>query len=168
MEKKLINEKAKAIYRSLIEVADILPSPETFERIALQMFTEGYKVAYEDAYADAQRELQASDDTPVITDDLFEQFWQTYDKKVGRQASARLWKRLTLRDRELVLKYIPLYVKAQPDKRYRKNPATFLRQKGWLDELIPTEYAQREYRKQHREEEARQLADALLNIQLEE
>ena len=30
----------------------------------------------------------------------------------------------------------PLYVKAQPDKQYRKNPETFLRNKSWHDEII--------------------------------
>jgi hypothetical protein len=32
--------------------------------------------------------------------------------------------------------YIPRYKLHQPDKQYRKNPATFLYQRSWEDEII--------------------------------
>ena len=34
------------------------------------------------------------------------------------------------------MSYIPQYKQCQPDKKYRKNPETFLNQKAWNDELI--------------------------------
>jgi len=34
------------------------------------------------------------------------------------------------------MKFIPLYIKERPNKQYRKNPETFLRNKSWNDEII--------------------------------
>ena len=66
----------------------------------------------------------------------FETFWNQYDKKVGRPKCEKLWSKLTLEERKMCLDYIPLYKQAQPEKQYRKNPETFLRNKSWNDEII--------------------------------
>ena len=66
----------------------------------------------------------------------FDLFWNAYDKKVGRPKCEKLWSKLTKKEMEACLDYIPLYKQAQPDKQYRKNPETFLRNKSWNDELI--------------------------------
>lgn len=66
----------------------------------------------------------------------FEEFWNAYDKKVGRPKCERLWSKLTMAERVSCLAYIPLYKQAQPEKCYRKNPETFLRNKCWNDEII--------------------------------
>ena len=66
----------------------------------------------------------------------FSIFWELYEKKVGRPKCEKLWSKLTAKEREECLAYIPLYKQAQPDKQYRKNPETFLRNKSWNDELI--------------------------------
>jgi hypothetical protein len=34
------------------------------------------------------------------------------------------------------MEYIPKYKEAQPDKLFRKDPATFLNNKSWNDEII--------------------------------
>ena len=66
----------------------------------------------------------------------FDFFWNAYEKKVGRPKCEKLWAKLTLTEKKACLDYIPLYKQAQPDKQYRKNPETFLRNKSWNDELI--------------------------------
>jgi len=66
----------------------------------------------------------------------FSIFWELYEKKVGRPKCEKLWSKLTIKEREACIAYIPLYKKAQPEKCYRKNPETFLRNKSWNDELI--------------------------------
>lgn len=66
----------------------------------------------------------------------FNIFWNLYEKKVGRPKCEKLWSKLTLKEREECIAYIPLYKQAQPEKQYRKNPETFLRNKSWNDELI--------------------------------
>ena len=34
------------------------------------------------------------------------------------------------------MKHLPLYKKSQPNKKYRKDPATYLNNKSWNDEII--------------------------------
>lgn len=64
-------------------------------------------------------------------------FWDEYDKKVGdKQKIKKKWEGLSQSDREKIMDYIPNYKLSQPDKQYRKNPETFLNNKGWNDELI--------------------------------
>ena len=67
----------------------------------------------------------------------FDSFWDDYDKKVGNKTKLRTkWDKLSKRDKLAIKEYIPKYKKAQPDKRYRKNPETFLNNKSWNDEII--------------------------------
>lgn len=66
----------------------------------------------------------------------FEEFWSLYDKKVGKSKALQLYNKLSLKDREAIFKYVPKYKLAQPEKQYRKDPETFLRNRSWEDELI--------------------------------
>ena len=66
----------------------------------------------------------------------FDVFWNLYDKKVGRPKCEKLWNKLTIEEKNACIDYLPHYKLAQPDKQYRKNPETFLRNKSWNDELI--------------------------------
>jgi hypothetical protein len=68
---------------------------------------------------------------------LFDSFWDLYDKKVGdKQKLIKKWEALTAKDRELAMTHIPRYKIAQPDKKYRKDPQTYLNNKSWNDEII--------------------------------
>lgn len=67
----------------------------------------------------------------------FERAWNLYDKKVGCKAKLeKKWNSMSKKDRKAATEYIPLYVIATEDKKYRKNFQTFLNQRGWEDELI--------------------------------
>jgi hypothetical protein len=67
----------------------------------------------------------------------FLDFWNLYDKKVGDKGKlARKWASLKNSDREAIMRHIPVYKIAQPDKTYRKHPGTYLNNKSWLDEEI--------------------------------
>ncbi|MEG2341420.1 MAG: DUF4373 domain-containing protein [Odoribacter sp.] len=66
----------------------------------------------------------------------FNVFWDTYDKKRNREKCIKLWKKLSEKEKEEIIDYIPDYKKAQPEKQFRKDPATFITQKSWNDELI--------------------------------
>lgn len=69
----------------------------------------------------------------------FDEFWELYDKKTGeRKKLTKKWLALTDEEREMIMNYIPKYIECQPDKQFRKNPETFLNNKSWNDELIPT------------------------------
>ena len=68
---------------------------------------------------------------------LFSDFWDLYDKKVGdRDKLVKKWESLTNDDRKNIMEHIPKYKSVQPDKKYRKDPQTFLNNKSWLDELV--------------------------------
>lgn len=80
-----------------------------------------------------QGEYERDDTSPD-----FERFWTAYDKKVGRAAAWRSWRRLDPGP-DLVAKIlnaVPAYVAATTDKQYRKHPATWLNGQSWDDEVI--------------------------------
>ena len=67
----------------------------------------------------------------------FDNIWNLYDKKVGCKDKLRKkWNCMSKADRKAATEYVPLYVIATEDKKYRKNFQTFLNQRGWEDELI--------------------------------
>lgn len=81
------------------------------------------------------------------TDASFEAFWNLYEKKVAMQKCLKLWNKLTPKEKADCMAYIPKYKIAQPDKQYRKNPETFLRNKSFYDELIYRDTTQQRFDK---------------------
>jgi len=67
---------------------------------------------------------------------VFDFFWNLYDKKVDRPKSERKWNALSDKDQQAIIDYIPKYIKSQPDKKFRKNPTTFLNNRSWENEII--------------------------------
>lgn len=66
----------------------------------------------------------------------FSEFWDLYDKKTGKFKCEKKWNKLNSTDRKLIMEYIPEYIKANPNKQYRKHPETFLNNRSWEDEII--------------------------------
>ena len=67
----------------------------------------------------------------------FDNIWNLYDKKVGCKDKLRKkWNSMSKADRKAATEYVPLYVIATEDKKYRKNFQTFLNQRAWEDEII--------------------------------
>jgi hypothetical protein len=67
----------------------------------------------------------------------FNQFWNDYDKKVGKKDKLiSKWSKLTDQDKLLIKEYIPRYKQSRSDKQYRKDPETFLNNQSWNDEII--------------------------------
>jgi len=67
----------------------------------------------------------------------FEEFWKLYDKKTSvKEKCEKKWAALTDSERLEAIEHIPEYKIAQPDKQFRKDPATFLNQKAWNHEII--------------------------------
>lgn len=67
----------------------------------------------------------------------FGKFWDMYGKKTSpKDKCFQKWKKLSAADREAIFRTLPQYVANTPDKRYRKDPATYLNQRVWeFDEL---------------------------------
>lgn len=66
----------------------------------------------------------------------FDDFWNAYDKKVGRENSQILWANLLQDEKEKIMEVLPDYIASKPDKKFRKDPETFLNNKSWNDEII--------------------------------
>jgi len=70
-----------------------------------------------------------------IREELFNKFWEMYNKKAGRDICFKKWRKLTEKDIDNIFKTLPAYIKATPDLKFRKLPATYLNQRVWEDEL---------------------------------
>lgn len=66
----------------------------------------------------------------------FDEFWNLYDKKVGKYKCEKKWFSISEEDREKIKAHIPKYKISQPDKKYRKDPQAYLNNKSWNDEII--------------------------------
>jgi hypothetical protein len=64
----------------------------------------------------------------------FDTIWELYEKPIGKKEFIEpLWNALSNDDKEVILNYIPLYVKSTPDTKYRKNLDNFLSERYWED-----------------------------------
>ena len=82
-----------------------------------------------------QRNNNKNDKNDKVINVLFEKFWNLYDKKVSKEKSFRIWNKLTIKEKEKIFEALPEYIRSTPDKQYRKNPDTYLRNKCWNDEI---------------------------------
>lgn len=69
-------------------------------------------------------------------DDRFEQFWEMYGKKVGKDNTKKQWARLKDDERDAILLAVPLYIRARPESIYRKDPERYLKHRVWEDEVV--------------------------------
>lgn len=67
----------------------------------------------------------------------FDDWWNAYQKKVDRSVKLeKKWERLTDEERVKAMQHTAAYVLATPDKKYRKNPETYLNKKSFNNEII--------------------------------
>lgn len=71
----------------------------------------------------------------------FQQFWKLYGKKGNLKKSRAKFKTISKKKKELISSYLPKYIKATPEKCYRKNAEVWLHNECWNDEL-PEQAAQ--------------------------
>jgi hypothetical protein len=60
-----------------------------------------------------------------------------YDKKEDRPKCEKKWQKIKQGAREKIMQHLDLYVRSTPDKKYRKNPITYLNSESWNNEIIP-------------------------------
>jgi uncharacterized protein YdaU (DUF1376 family) len=76
--------------------------------------------------------------TVKFAQDMFEEFWDRYPKRIGKadahKAYARAMKKITHDDLMFALSE-RLPALAAKDKQYRPNPATWLNQERWTDDI---------------------------------
>lgn len=73
-----------------------------------------------------------------VADAAFDDFWNAYDKKVAKPAAEKAWKKIKPDDDLLItiLQSARKYVQSTPNKQYRKDPATWLNNQCWNDEIV--------------------------------
>ena len=85
-------------------------------------------------------EKKAQRNLLVQTDEGFEQFYSIYPRKVSKKASTKAFKKLTKKEKALVIEILPKHIKHWNDKNtemdYIPHPSTWLNQRKWEDELI--------------------------------
>jgi hypothetical protein len=70
----------------------------------------------------------------------FQIWWNVYDKKTGKEKTFAKWKKLKQETQLKCLEVVEKYVRITPDKKFRKNPTTYLNGSHWQDEIeIPKE-----------------------------
>tara|TARA_R110000850_G_scaffold272982_1_gene408677 strand:- start:213 stop:785 length:573 start_codon:yes stop_codon:yes gene_type:complete len=94
---------------------------------------------------ETETHTEAETETELMCDyrhpeDMFPLFWDVYNKKVGDKDKVKK-KFLTLINSEVVefnylMESVAEYVASTPEKKYRKDPATYLNNKSWNDEII--------------------------------
>lgn len=70
-----------------------------------------------------------------IKENLFETFWNLYDKKVERKSCYNKFMKLDLQVIQKIINVVPFYVKSTPEVKYRKNPETWINGECWNDEI---------------------------------
>ena len=85
---------------------------------------------------------ESEHDKTSQVDRSFEYVWEMYGKPVGNKTQLeKQWNELFDEEREAILAYVPQYVAARPDPKYRKNFCNFLAGRTWETEpIIPTPY----------------------------
>ena len=81
--------------------------------------------------------LPSPSQTANEEDEEFERFWDMYGKKVGDKAKIKTkFLKLPKAVRLKIFETLPAYVEATPERKFRKNPETYLNNKAWNDEII--------------------------------
>jgi hypothetical protein len=72
----------------------------------------------------------------VVEQYPFETFWNTYDKMRNRGDCEFVWQRLSDTDKANIMQHVTKYIASTPNKKYRKDPITYLKKRSWEDEII--------------------------------
>ncbi|MBR2193506.1 MAG: hypothetical protein IJ910_09410 [Bacteroidaceae bacterium] len=80
----------------------------------------------------------------------FDTIWEMYGKPVGDVEQLRQrWQELSLDEKKKIFEYVPFYVQARPEKKYRKDFANFLTCRTWETEVINQKPINNEYKYQY-------------------
>lgn len=78
-------------------------------------------------------------DAEVVVDEEFpfDTIWEMYGKPIGDIEQLRQrWQQLSLDEKKKIFEYVPKYVMARPDSKYRKDFANFLTYRTWETEPL--------------------------------
>tara|TARA_R100000951_G_C2644464_1_gene182075 strand:+ start:499 stop:1314 length:816 start_codon:yes stop_codon:yes gene_type:complete len=91
--------------------------------------------------AEVRRKKKALSTNPIKQNtekiEQFEKFWEVYNKKIDKKSCLIKWLKLKESDIKKIFETLENYVKLNDNIRFRKNPATYLNNYSWNDELTP-------------------------------
>ena len=91
----------------------------------------------EEIREDKKRELNAANaEKDSELEALFFNFWENYDKKKSKEKAKKAFFRLKKEEIKTIFETLPAYIRSTPDKKFRKDPITYLNQKSFNDEII--------------------------------
>lgn len=104
--------------------------------------TDGHAVSAPEAEADTEAEAEPkkkSTRSRARPLEGFDEFWDAYDKKRSRPKAEVAWRKQKPDEevRATIIAQAKAYREATPDKQFRKDPATWLNQRCWEDEILP-------------------------------
>lgn len=71
----------------------------------------------------------------VVEQYPFEEFWNIYDKNVGKRKCQSIWKQISEETKAKIMAHVVEYVKSR-DKKHRKDPPHYFEEHTWEDEII--------------------------------
>ena len=78
-------------------------------------------------------------DTEVVVDEEypFNKIWEMYGKPIGDiDQLCQRWQQLSLDEKKKIFEYVPKYVMARPESKYRKDFSNFLTYRTWETEPL--------------------------------
>lgn len=112
---------------------------EGFERLSKHLgMVRKVEVEYE-VELEYELEVEKEIDHLEKIENLFNKFWNQYDKKTNREKCFKKFQLLKENELNLLFEHVPKYVESTPEKKYRKNPETYLNNKSFNDEIIAEE-----------------------------
>jgi len=80
---------------------------------------------------------KVEEEVNIIDSPSFLDFWNKYDKKVGKPPTEKQWHKVKQSDREKIMLHLDEYT--QREKEFRKDPERYLKNKTWDDEIVSKE-----------------------------
>lgn len=109
-------------------------------RLATPMLLEGHTPLLLQGHTPAttvahNKEINKKENNNSI--ERFEEFWNIYNKKVGKDKTKAKWSKLKEKEIDAIFKALPTYV-ATREVKYRKDPERYLTHRVWEDEIPNT------------------------------
>lgn len=77
----------------------------------------------------------------VVKETDFDIFWKEYDYNVGLRQAQNEWSAIIKempKEIPKILENVPKYVQSKPDKKFRKKPENYLKERVWMDDIVLT------------------------------
>ncbi len=71
-----------------------------------------------------------------VVNEKFEEFYSFYGKNINESGTQKEYEKLTPEELSIIETHLPKYIKSTPDKKFRKDPKNYLKEKAFNDEVI--------------------------------